>query len=304
MALQLPDSWVWDSWCVDDGERYHLFFLFASRALRDPARRHLRASIGHAVSADLRDWQRLPDVLVRSDAPAFDDVAVWTGSVVADPAGDWRLFYTGVTGSADTGFIQRIGMATSPDLMTWTRSGKEPVLEADSRWYERLADGVDEEAFRDPFVFADPAGDGWHMLITARSSHGPRDDRGVIGHAWSPDLVHWELGEPLTSAGQGFAHLEVMQVRMVRGEPLLIFSCLQSERAAWAPPVDAGLWTARAGSLLGPFDLRHAQPLTSSQLYAGPAVVDRTTGEWVYLAFEHDERSSRFGRIVDPMPLP
>ena len=50
--LALPDSWVWDFWTADDGESYHLFFLYASKALHDPEARHLRASIGHAVSDD------------------------------------------------------------------------------------------------------------------------------------------------------------------------------------------------------------------------------------------------------------
>jgi beta-fructofuranosidase len=79
-VFDLPDSWVWDFWFADDGDRYHLFFLYASRALHDPERRHLRASIGHAVSDDLVSWTRVADALVRSDAPAFDDVATWTGS--------------------------------------------------------------------------------------------------------------------------------------------------------------------------------------------------------------------------------
>ena len=34
------DDWIWDSWIADDGERYHLFFLKAPRALGDPDLRH------------------------------------------------------------------------------------------------------------------------------------------------------------------------------------------------------------------------------------------------------------------------
>ena len=79
MALTLPDHWMWDHWIVDDGERYHLFFLRASRALHDPERRHMNASMGHAVSADARGWELLPDALVHSDGPSFDDKAIWTG---------------------------------------------------------------------------------------------------------------------------------------------------------------------------------------------------------------------------------
>ena len=44
--FQLPDSWVWDFWIVKNQDNYHLFFLYASRALHDPERRHHRAGIG------------------------------------------------------------------------------------------------------------------------------------------------------------------------------------------------------------------------------------------------------------------
>ena len=149
----LPDSWVWDFWFADDGEQYHLFFLYASRALHDPDARHYRASIGHATSTDLRDWTRVPDALVRSDAPAFDDLATWTGSVVQHPDGTWFLFYTGST-LTPAGNVQRIGYATSADLLTWHKSPDNPVLQADGHWYEVLADDQwHDEAFRDPWVF-------------------------------------------------------------------------------------------------------------------------------------------------------
>ena len=78
--FKLPEAWVWDFWTVDDGEQYHLFFLYASRALKDPHARHYRASVGHAVSSDLVSWERVTDALVRSDAPdSFDGQAVAVG---------------------------------------------------------------------------------------------------------------------------------------------------------------------------------------------------------------------------------
>ena len=46
MSLHLADHWLWDHWICDVGDRYHLFFLRASRALHDPERRHFRASMG------------------------------------------------------------------------------------------------------------------------------------------------------------------------------------------------------------------------------------------------------------------
>ncbi len=210
-------------------------------------------------SKDLVTWERVADALVRGDAPAFDDAATWTGSVIRHPDGTWFLFYTGATPAAQGKNIQRIGYATSVDLLTWEKSVSNPVLEADPRWYERLDAGLwQDEAFRDPFVFADPDGAGFHMLITARANHGAADDRGVIGYAWSPDLRNWELREPLTEPGQGFGQLEVAQVEIIDGRPILIFSSADGGVAARRHDY-GGIWSAAAESLLGPFDVEGAR---------------------------------------------
>lgn len=304
--FRLADSWVWDFWLADDGAEYHVFFLYASRALGDPEARHFRAAIGHATSPDLTHWRRVRDALVRSDPPAFDDLATWTGSIVRHPDGTWFLFYTGGTRTG-RGVVQSIGWATSVDLLTWTKNPGNPVLTADARWYERLGDSTwGDEAFRDPWVFADPDGPGWHMLITARARTGPVDDRGVVGHAWSPDLRRWEPREPITAPGHGFAQLEVLQVESVGGRPTLLFSCLPTETSAArrGAGLDSGVWLATGRSLLGPYDLDRATPITDSTLYSGRLVRLRDTGEWRLLAFHHDPGSSTFGVISDALPVP
>ena len=299
----LPDSWVWDFWFADDGESYHLFFLYASRALHDPEARHYRASIGHAVSNDLCDWNRVADALVRSDEGGFDDLATWTGSVLRHPDGTWFLFYTGST-LTSAGNVQSIGYATSSDLMSWDKSAANPILRADGNWYEILADGQwHDEAFRDPWVFPDPEGDGWHMLITARARTGPADDRGVVGHAWSPDLRTWELRPPLSEPGQGFGQLEVMQVEVVDGAPVLLFSCLASDVSAKrrATGTSGGVWAVAANSPLGPYDVSRAQQVTDDQLYSGRLIRRRTDGQWLLLAFHHTSTDGSFvGAISDP----
>jgi beta-fructofuranosidase len=303
--LELPDSWTWDFWLADTGSEYHLFFLRASRALLDPDRRHHRASVGHAVSTDLVDWKLVPDALVPSDSAAWDDLATWTGSVIQGPDGRWRMFYTAVS-RADNGLVQRIGSATSADLITWQRDSEEPLLEADPRWYERLdLNCWNDEAWRDPWVYPDPQGDGWHLLITARANTGPADDRGVIGHARSGDLQTWEVQPPLSEPGAGFGQLEVPQVEVVGGRPVLIFSCLRSELAARRKQAGStgGVWIAPADSLRGPFDIDMAQPLTDESLYAGRITRDRA-GKWVLLAFRHSDPNGDFrGGLSDPIPL-
>jgi len=303
-VLHLADSWVWDFWFADTGTEYHLFFLRASRALQDPDRRHRRASIGHAVSTDLIDWTLLADAIVPSDAPAFDDEATWTGSVVQAPDGTWQMFYTGVRRDEDAR-IQRIGTAHSSDLIAWHKSDANPIVASDPRWYEQYAAGQwHDEAWRDPWVYADPDGDGWHMLITARANHGPSDNRGVVGHAHSPDLAHWHVTAPLSQPGAGFGQLEVLQVEVVDGRPVLIFSCLRNELAAShrATGATGGVWAATADTITGPFDIANAQPITDTSLYVGRLIRNRS-GEWVMLAFHNDGTDGQFGGYIsDPMP--
>lgn len=301
--LKLAEAWVWDFWLADDGRKYHLFFLYASRALKDPHARHYRASVGHAVSSDLVTWERVTDALVAGTAPAFDDLATWTGSVIQHPDGTWFLFYTGATLSP-AGNVQSIGYATSADLMAWEKSSSNPVLTADARWYEKLDDRQwQDEAFRDPWVMPDPEGHGWHMLITARANQGPRDDRGVVGHAWSPDLREWHLRPPLSEPGEGFGQLEVMQTTTIDGELFLIFSCLSDDVSfdRRSSGTTGGVWAARAKSVLGPYDIADAQQLTDRSLYVGRVIARRETGEPLFLAFRHDAEDGTFvGEITDP----
>jgi sucrose-6-phosphate hydrolase SacC (GH32 family) len=303
--LRLRDSWLWDFWLADDGDRYHLFFLFAARALQDERHRHGQAAIGHAVSNDLRNWVQLGGVVTASEPPAFDDVATWTGSVVRGANDMWWLLYTGVT-MVEGKFLQTIGAATSTDLEGWDKDPVSPLVTADDRWYERLGSGDwHEEAWRDPWVLADPDGDGWHMLVTARASHGPADDRGVIGHAVSPDLRRWEVGPPLSKPGSGFGHIEVPQVASVDGRLVLLFSCLdpQLSAARRAAGATGGIFYVPTDSPTGPFDIAAARQLTDDSLYCGRLVHDRSQ-QPVLLAFHYFDETRQFlGELSDPMPI-
>jgi len=155
------------------------------------------------------------------------------------------------------------------------RHGTKPLVEADPTWYERLnRQDWHEEAWRDPWVFPDPNGDGWHMLVTARASHGPAAGRGVIGHARSADLLNWEVRPPLTRS-VGFGHLEVPQVAVIDGQPLLLF-CTN--------PGSDPIWIVPGPSLTGPWDMKLARPVRCPDLYA-PRLVRDATGSWYLIGF-------------------
>lgn len=235
--LRLDDRWLWDFWFAQDGADYHVFYLQAPRSLGDADARHWNATIGHAVSRDLRRWAVLPDALRAGEPGDFDDQSTWTGSVLR-AEGAWHLFYTGVS-TRDGGRVQRIGAAVSDDLFVWRKRG--PLLAADPRWYEKLAPGSGwhEEAWRDPWVFWHaPTGD-YRMFLTARAHVGPPDGRGVIGHARSADLRDWEVLPPLTEPGE-YGHLEVPQLVEIDGRCYLLFSVYDWAPLRAAPPARHG----------------------------------------------------------------
>lgn len=307
--LELDDHWVWDSWIADDGEAFHLFYLQAPRSLGDPGLRHLAATIGHARSVDLVDWEVLPDALGPT-AGSWDDVSIWTGSTVRGDDGVWRMFYTATSSRGHGVRDQRIGVAESDDLTTWRKVGHEPLLVADPRWYKTLPEDVTaSETWRDPYVYADPAGDGWHMLVAARSLTHGRNDDGVLAHARSYDLRTWELGPPVCDSGFGFGQLEVAQVKQVGDRWVLVFTChpqeMTDERIAatgayctWSVPGPAD------GTFPAVWDIGLARPFTAEpDLFAAPLVQQRD-GTWSLIGFRNTEPRGELNfHIVDPIPV-
>lgn len=305
MTFTLDTHWVWDFWLADDGDLFHLYYLHAPKSLGDQHLRHRNAIVGHAVSTDLIHWDDLGPVLAPGPEGSFDDTATWTGSVLRGPDGLWRMFYTGTHFLADDSHanIETVGVATSNDLHQWTKSAG-PIARSDGRWYEKLGDSIwPEEAWRDPWVFADPAGEGWHMLVTARARSGDEADRGVIAHATSADLQTWTVQPPLSSPGAGFKHLEVPQVVTIDSRTLLLFSC-DSPALAGARAGDVGgIWAVEVDSIVGPYDVAAARLIAPEHLYSGRAIQDRS-GRWVLLAFENSTHDGGFvGALSDPFPI-
>jgi beta-fructofuranosidase len=315
--LRLDDNYVWDSWIADDGDHYHLYFLKAPRSLGSPGLRHVNATVGHATSPNLVDWDYLGETFGPSPSGhgAFDDLGIWTGSVVADE-NKWRLFYTAISRKGHHIYDQRIGSAISDDMHNWTRVSDSPAVLPDSRWYKTLAvkpsptEGPDvehsSETWRDPLVFADPDGDGWHMLVCARDTHAAQNDDGVIAHATSPDLETWTLEPPLCAPGAGFGQLEVLQNRVIDGRPVLVFTCHPQEMTAERIAASGNYctWSLPSPGLIGPWDINLARPfLAEPDLFAAPLVQQRD-GSWALVGFRNLEpKGIDAFEILDPIPV-
>ena len=301
MALTVPDRWIWDFWLVADGDDVHAFYLQAPRSVGDPQLRHWSSSIGHAVTTDLEQWEILPDALAPGRPGRFDDFATWTGSVIRH-GGRWHLLYTGAS-RADGGLVQRVGLATSDDLVTWAPR-EEPVLRVDTRWYAALdLDAWFDEAWRDPWLVRDPAGRGFHAYLTARATGGgDRFGRGVVARATSPDLERWTVQPPVT-APMGFGQMEVPQVIEIEGHWYLLFSTDTGtqDEARRAAQTGTGTYYLVGDRPEGPFPASTLRRLEADLLgttYAGKLFPFK--GRLLFFAWHAADAAGGFvGSVVD-----
>ncbi|MFN8169875.1 MAG: hypothetical protein U0S36_14000 [Candidatus Nanopelagicales bacterium] len=301
MGLVLPDRWIWDFWLVQDGLDHHVFFLQAAHEIGHPDERHWNVSIGHAVSRDLVDWELLPDALAPGPAGAWDDASTWTGSIVRHD-GRWHLLYTG-TSTRDDRLVQRVGLATSDDLVVWTKHDG-PVLESDPRWYETVDMTTwHDQAWRDPWVWWDAEESQFHALVTARVREGERGDRGTVAHATSPDLVTWTVLPPVTPP-LGFGQLGVPQVTEVDGRWYLVFcSDTETQGSVLAEQLGTGTFYLVGDSPTGPFRRVGSGVLEADaqgSTYAGKLHRDND-GRLVFLAWHRTGPDGSFrGELSDP----
>ena len=157
--------------------------------------------IAHATSDDGLNWRRVENALFIGDPGAWDDDALWTMNVSADPEkpGSWRMFYTGLS-RRERGRIQRIGLAVSDDLIHWTKvnDGAYPleVGRGGETFYESgLNEGRKWVSFRDPLFFCDG---GKNMLLASgRVKYGPVIRRGCVAVCEEVERDKWEFRPPL-----------------------------------------------------------------------------------------------------------
>jgi beta-fructofuranosidase len=227
---------------------------------------------------------------------------------VIERDGRWHMLYTGIS-TNDSGLIQRIGLATSDDLVHWTKHPANPVLEADGRWYELLdLTRWRDQSWRDPWLFVEPDGAGVHVLLTARSPRGPADGAGVIAHARSADFVHWEVHPPVTQAGE-FAQVECPQLAHIDGRKLILFSCLDEdhsaarrERLGRRGGTGTFVFSDVDGELLPSGNAIADTDGAIGPLYAGK-VVEIEPDDWRFIGFRGAGDRDFVGELIDPVPI-
>jgi predicted GH43/DUF377 family glycosyl hydrolase len=84
------------------------------------------AALGYAESSDGQTWIKHGGnpILLPGPTGAWDSLAIWNASVL-EIAGEFRMWYSACNSLKQC----RIGYATSPDGLNWTRYGGNPVLD-------------------------------------------------------------------------------------------------------------------------------------------------------------------------------
>lgn len=224
---------------------YHLFHLVLPN----------HDFIAHAVSKDAMTWRRVSNALFVGDPGSWDDDMLWTMHVSPDPdrPGSWRMFYTGLA-RAEFGRVQRVGLARSDDLYTWTRCEDDAYpLEITGEWYESSVDeGRNWVSFRDPFFHLDPITGDRLLLSSARVKNGPIIRRGCVGLAREtvPDRFSFEA--PLYTPGL-YDDVEVPNLLYLDGRYYLIGSTREDTKIHyWHAEQSSGPYENFADNVLLP----------------------------------------------------
>src|SRR5688572_32070057 len=157
-----PGEYVTDFCIVRREGLYHLFHIRGERWTWPVGYREI--GLGHAVSTDLRTWTPQEPVLPAGPPGTWDESGNWAPDII-EVEGVYYLYYTG----SDRNNNQKIGLATSTDLYTWTKHPANPLV-APGPWSDREV-GRDV-AGRDGMVYFDPAGRRYLMYYTATMVDG------------------------------------------------------------------------------------------------------------------------------------
>lgn len=157
-----------------------------------PALKWFEQGIFHSTSTDLITWKDVGVALTIGKPGDWDDGKIASGNMVKH--GDtYYMFYPGIREHPRPGECATpIGLATSKDLIHWTKCGDKPILVPDGKHYDPAGN------WRDCNFLWDAASRTWYTVICATAAgSGSIESRACIALAKSTDLIKWTYLPPL-----------------------------------------------------------------------------------------------------------
>jgi formylglycine-generating enzyme required for sulfatase activity/predicted GH43/DUF377 family glycosyl hydrolase len=271
-VLAIGTAGAWDSYSVSEDAVIFDGFNFKMWYTNYDSSIHSRR-IGLASSTDGLNWTKNVSnpVLGLGGAGAFDDQTATVGSVIYDN-GTYKMWYSGYDGS-----YERIGYATSPDGIAWTKYTSNPVM-------DHGPSGTFDSIYAwGPKVIK--VGATYHMWYTGHSGEGSYN----IGHATSPDGIAWtkDAANPvLTNSANGWdlMYITAGSVLYFNGAFHLWYSGFDGSyvyRIGYAKSADGVTWTK--GSNNPVLNIGPSGGFDSTYVYE-PSVLYRNGQLWMWYA--------------------
>jgi hypothetical protein len=225
-TFQPEGMWIWDNWFVQEGARWHAFYLELPKAVGIERRwtgNDFYKHVGHAISEDLVTWHDAGPALVALSG-TWNDRHIATGSIIGHDGRWWMLF----TGRGQKG--DGVGLAVSDDLMTWKTESQplfpligggamESASAFESPWEGRMQRWV---GISDPFVYPAPINDWFYLVLCARVLGAPIEESGCLALMRSRDLRAWEPAG-IMAWPHFFERMETPQLWQRKGQWYLSF---------------------------------------------------------------------------------
>ncbi|MBP6965690.1 MAG: hypothetical protein KBC96_14940 [Armatimonadetes bacterium] len=203
-AVYSPPGFALDMWFIKEKGLWHQFELNGphpsdwdkqwpplDQADRPPLA-WFEQGIFHSTSKDLITWHDEGVAVTIGKPGEWDDGKIASGNIVKRE-GTFYLFYPGIREHPRPGECATpIGVATSKDMVHWTKHPDNPVMVPDGKIYDPAGN------WRDCSFLWDEKQRIWYTVVCATATGaGPIESRGCIALLRSADLIHWEALPPL-----------------------------------------------------------------------------------------------------------